>query len=415
VSGVFVGVEWIRRYNLAKSIARLIPVSAIIALVGCGGGDNSPQLRRTFDFGDDGLGLHVSNEFAAARLSGFSQINDTLYEALIRPENTPVNNSPWYGFKIWSGIPRSIWVRLSYEGGSHRYTPKLSRDFVTWDAIDPGDYRTDSLTGSSLLRLDVNTDTLWVSAEERSTSEQIYSWMNAYASFQDVRPSMIGRSVEGRPIVMLDITSNRESTRFVLLIGRQHPPEFIGSLALLTFLNRIVESDSLARAFRSRYRVLAVPLVNPDGVDAGNWWNNAAGEDLNRDWIRFDQPETSAVRDAFVQAVSTVPDGRVFLALDFHNTRDGVFNSLDASINAFPVGFAELFGKSLDAAVPDYEVREVPSDTDSPDALNWIYRQFGATAIGINFRDEQDRGRLSDMARESATDMMRLLLNVEYP
>ena len=33
-----------------------------------------------------------------------------------------------------------------------------------------------------------------------------------------------------------------------------------------------------------KFRVLAFPLMNPDGVDLGHWRHNAGGIDLNRDW-----------------------------------------------------------------------------------------------------------------------------------
>ena len=427
---VFKCRKWPRRHRRSENLPQLIAVAALIA--GCGGdGGSSPlshnpggsdatssrpiveQLKRTIAF--TASGLPVSNEFDAARLSDFRLINDSLYEALIQPENAPVNNSAWYGFKLWAPDSLTVWVRLVYDDGNHRYVPKLSRDDATWRAVEPDAFRADTVAGTALVRLDVSSDTLWVSAQERTSSEHFYAWMNAYASMRGVRPSMVGESLEGRPIVMLDITSNRETNRFVLLIGRQHPPEVSGSLAMMTFLNRIADNDSLALAFRSKYRVLAVPLVNPDGVDAGHWWHNAGGMDLNRDWTHFSQPETAAVRDAFVAAVSSVVDGQVFFALDFHSTRHGVFNTLDRSISAIPVGFADLWLRGIDAAVPGYEVRDVSSGPVSTNSLNWFNRQFGATAIAFNFGDEQDRAQIAKIARAGATEMMRLLLKVEHP
>ena len=46
-------------------------------------------------------------------------------------------------------------------------------------------------------------------------------------------------------------------------------------------------------------RAAVVPLANPDGVEQGHWRHNAQGVDLNRDWDRFQQPETRALRDEF--------------------------------------------------------------------------------------------------------------------
>jgi len=52
----------------------------------------------TFDEGS----LVFSNQFEGARLYGVIKTNDSTYTALITSENTPVNPSPWYAFKVWS-------------------------------------------------------------------------------------------------------------------------------------------------------------------------------------------------------------------------------------------------------------------------------------------------------------------------
>ena len=46
----------------------------------------------------------------------------------------------------------------------------------------------------------------------------------------------------------------------------------------------------LAREFRQRFRVIAIPVLNPDGITGGNWRMNLGGVDLNRDWGKFDEP-----------------------------------------------------------------------------------------------------------------------------
>ena len=89
------------------------------------------QYRGTFDLGN---GLMVSNEFQGARLNGIVRNNDTLITALITAENTPINESPWYAFKMWSSAPQKITLKLTYqEGAHHRYYPKTSRDAENWN------------------------------------------------------------------------------------------------------------------------------------------------------------------------------------------------------------------------------------------------------------------------------------------
>ena len=84
---------------------------------------------------------------------------------------------------------------------------------------------------------------------------------------------------------------------FIVIVGRQHPPEVTGSLNLFPFLATVLGDSSLARQFRARYQLIIYPFLNPDGVALGHWRHNTGGVDLNRDWGPFTQPETRLVRD----------------------------------------------------------------------------------------------------------------------
>ena len=57
------------------------------------------------------------------------------------------------------------------------------------------------------------------------------------------------------------------------------------------FLNTILKENKLSSIFLDKYRILAFPLMNPDGVDLGHWRHNAGGVDTNRDWSFYHQPE----------------------------------------------------------------------------------------------------------------------------
>ena len=94
----------------------------------------SPQHKRTIFFSNSGV--CASNEFEGARLNDFYQTNDSVYTAVIEPENAPINNSAWYSFKLWSGKEQPIYFNLHYKNGSHRYVPKLSYDGINWDVFD---------------------------------------------------------------------------------------------------------------------------------------------------------------------------------------------------------------------------------------------------------------------------------------
>ena len=68
-----------------------------------------------------GKGIFISNEFDGARLNGAVRSNDSLVTLLISPENSPINMSPWYAFKIWSENGSEVYLKLTYpETAGHR-------------------------------------------------------------------------------------------------------------------------------------------------------------------------------------------------------------------------------------------------------------------------------------------------------
>lgn len=366
-----------------------------------------PPVRRTWTLGD----VSVTNDYDGARLNSLERANDTLLVGQITPENAPINNSAWFGFKAWSGTTQSMWIRLEYTDGDHRYVPKLSHDGKSWRSIDADDFRVDT-TGdrrAAFMRVDLTADTLWVSGQERMTRQWYTEWTNLLGGHPDVEVSEVGSSTYGKPIRLMDIGSAGDSDEFVLIISRQHPPEVTGAHAVVAFLERILQEDDLARSFRSRYRTLAVPLMNPDGVDDGHWRHNAGGVDLNRDWVSFNQPETRAVSQHFVR---TVGAGTVRFAADFHSTQQDVFYTTSRTLETNTPGLIDQWLSDIGDAIPDYEVRDDPSGVDSPVSKAWFYKQFGATALTYEVGDEQDRERIRQVSRAGAESMMRRLLAV---
>jgi hypothetical protein len=353
----------------------------------------------------------VTSDYEGARLNSVVAVNDTLLVGSLAPENAPINNSAWYGFKIWSNTPRSVWVRLDYVDGDHRYVPKLSADGSKWTSIDRSDFRVDT-TGqrrAGVMRLGLSSDTLWVSGQERMTRTWFRDWTNLVGGHPDVEVSEVGQSTYGKPLRLLDMGSNDASTEFVLLISRQHPPEVTGSHAIVAFVERLLQEDDLAREFRARYRTLAVPLMNPDGVDDGHWRHNAGGVDLNRDWVSFNQPETRVVSTYFVDRVG---DGTVRFAADFHSTQEDVFYTTSRTLETNTPGLIDQWLGDIAAALPDYQVQDDPSGVDSPVSKAWFYKTFQATSLTYEVGDEQDRGRIREVSRAGAESMMRRLLAV---
>lgn len=372
-----------------------------------------PQHKRTFGFLSDGV--WISNEFTAARVSDSYRIGKNHYRVIIEPENSPINNSPWYGFKVWADNPAEIEIELNYPENRQRYIPKLSYDGgESWSTIDSSSFSVDTLTETGHLTLSVNPDTTWVSAQEIETTSDFQEWLSKLKFKSFVNSRTIGYSHQNRPIKQVNISGkSTHNTRGVVIIyGRQHPPEVPGYLVGLHFIETIAGDSKTAKRFREYFDVWAFPLINPDGTDNGHWRHNAAGVDLNRDWQNFNQPETEAIRNALLP-LKERSDREVFYAIDFHSTDENIFYPINRDISTFPQHFTYQWYDSITEAFDDIRINIEPFDTSSPIAKNWTWNTFGVDAVTFEVDDRMDRSLLADFAGTSAELFMKQMIK-EY-
>ena len=113
-----------------------------------------------------------------------------------------------------------------------------------------------------------------------------------------------------RPIVLVQVGTPGPAKVRIMILCRQHGDEPSGTEAALAFINGVALSPSKRDLLPSSCFYF-VPMVNPDGAEAGTRLNGY-GADLNRDWGIFRQPETVAVRNA----VQTI---RPAFILDVHS------------------------------------------------------------------------------------------------
>ena len=358
-------------------------------------------------------GVTFRSDFPSAMVSEYTRLDADQFELTIRPENAPINNSAWYAFQVVADQAKTIVVRLTYEHGTHRYHPKISHDGRNWSPLDDDAVERSKDKRQAVLRLDVDTQPLWVAAQELIGRHALESWVDRLAALPFAQRSVIGHSIEGRPIHLVQITES-DDPGHVVIIGRQHPPEITGTLGLMAFVDRLVEDDAMAAGFRQAFQLHVVSLVNPDGVDRGYWRHNVNGVDLNRDWGLFAQPETRAVRD-HVLPLHQPPDERIYLWLDFHSTHQDVFYTQPDEAETVPPDFTRQWLDALDHRTPGYSVRRSSSLGTRPTSQQWAYDTFGAPAITYEFGDNTDRAQIRRVARIAAEEMMRLLVPARQP
>lgn len=365
------------------------------------------QEKRTWNFKE--AGVRFNNDFPGARLNECTQVGNNAFRILIRPENAPINNSPWFAFQVVSKESKTIQVTLVYEKGNHRYHPKISKDGKEWTMLGANAYRRDREKNQAILTFEVGPKPLWIAAQEMIGRKELTDWMDQLSRRKDVKKSAVGKSMEERPIDQLQI-GNASSTNYVLIIGRQHPPEVTGSLGLMSFTETLAGDSSIAQEFRKQFSTVVIPLMNPDGVDGGHWRHNMGGVDLNRDWNKFAQPETKLVRDHLTR-IGKRPGARVFLMLDFHSTGNDIFYTQTDAQKTFPDNFTKDWLRAIQMRFPDYKVtRDGSHDPNGNTSKVWGFLQFGSPCITYELGDSTDRKRIREITSGAAEEMMKMFL-----
>lgn len=355
--------------------------------------------------------VRICSDFSGGRMSRCDQVADDEFMITIQPETKRVNDSAWYAFRIDAESARDLVIRLNYVGGTHRYDPKVSRDGENWYPAPEFIQRRHPVGSEIEMRIPHDGEPIWIAGQELISEDDTLRWANSLSEQPHVRQSVIGKSVQGRPLHRLDITES-ERPDYVFIIARQHPPEVSGAIGMMHFVDTIAGDSELSRAFRRRYNTVVVPMVNPDGVAHGNWRCNANGVDLNRDWSHFTQPETRAVRKELL-ACRGGDEQRLCLFIDFHSTFDDVFYTTPRKASLFPAGFTEDWLSAIQGRFPTYGVNQKAShNAHRSNSKAWVAGTLGVTAITYEFGDETDRETIRSVSTGAAEEMMRLLVNL---
>ena len=351
----------------------------------------------------------LQGDYPGARLGHCRVLGERSFLLTNKPEDTPINHSPWYGFKI-EGKPGPLDVSIMYSVHEHRYRPKFSKDNITWYPLRK-DHFVVSPEGKSIkLELQVEEHPIWISAQENLTSQWYEEWIKGLAFIS--KPEVIGYSAGRRNIWMFE--TNPQARDVLLIVGRQHPPEVTGAFGLRYFVDYLLEGDqttcgdriSLCEFF-ARTNIVVVPNLNPDGVELGHWRHGLGHLDLNRDWGPFTQPETAAVKTMIDKIVSEGKQIRLFL--DFHSTSRNLFYTQSDEEKTGPEMFATRWLK-LATEMGVYEFsQERRHNEGRPTSKNYMFSRFGIPAITYEVGDETDRKLIQESARIFADAMTKVL------
>lgn len=349
--------------------------------------------------------VFFSNNYAGARFNTLKQDRDHVYHLQIEPENTPINQSPWYGFQVWAKDKRDATIQLDYPAGfKNRYLPKYSLDGKHWQPVAQEQIHAND-DGSLRINLSVGPQKIWISAQENLPSEEVYTWIENKLKSSPSQKYTIGKTSLGRPIYAYG-SGNPKSDKRILIIGRQHPPEITGHYAYAGFVDYLLGDSPDAKAFQQDYYIYYIPVVNPDGVDLGHWRHNAHGVDINRDWDAFNQLESQAIRDFLAKEIRGKRS--LYFAVDFHSTGSDIFYTVDAKLPSRFGSFIPDWITELKAKIPGYEpqVKALYLGGPTYTAYSYFYKTYNAESLVYEIGDDTP----TDFIRQKAALSAQLLI-----
>ncbi|MDK2973592.1 MAG: hypothetical protein PWP23_3347 [Candidatus Sumerlaeota bacterium] len=340
------------------------------------------------------------SSFESGNATGFVQTGPTAYDFTFEPD-TNSSDRQWFAFDVSGAAGMTLTFRLTQTnlsnvpGHWNTALPVASKDGgATWEFV------TGSASNTSTTYTFSHTFT---ASPERIAFHFPYTWsylVSRVAEWEQhphVTREIIGQSVGGRAILLLHIT-NPEAVpaggkKVFWFVTRQHAAEVTGSYLLDGLMEQLLADDETGRALRDGAEFFVAPMLNPDGVVAGNYRDNQAGVNLNRVWNNpsaSTSPEVLAVTnriDAWMAA-----GNRIDYFADLHSTSGAsphfafhASSAIQPALYPTPATYSadsKAFLALLEEENPGFDAAKGSSgDTSEKLARQWITFKYGVFAF----------------------------------
>jgi murein tripeptide amidase MpaA len=349
------------------------------------------------------LNLFVSSHFdsGAIDLVDISEVSSGAADIRLRiRKDSHADFCQWFHFRLSGARGRACKLRFenagacTYPEGWKDYRAAASYDRSHWFRVPTG-YDGSTMT----VEHEPERDVVWYAYFQPYTFEQHQALVGRASNSPLVRVDRLGSSVDGRDVDLITVGSRADGKKNIWVIARQHPGESMAEWFVEGMLERLLDrGDPVARRLTESAIFHVVPNMNPDGSVRGNLRTNAAGANLNREWMAPSierSPEVFLVRERLQQT-------GVDLFLDIHGD-EGLPYVFVAGGEMLP-GFTPQQAQAQDAFVADFkraspdfqDAHGYPAGKYNEDALKlaskWVGHTFGCLSLTLEmpFKDNAD-------------------------
>ncbi|WP_413438731.1 M14-type cytosolic carboxypeptidase [Sulfuriferula sp. GW1] len=254
--------------------------------------------------------MHISSQFDSGAIEIVAAADPADIRLNIRSDSA-AEFRQWFHFRVSGVAGQSLVMRLlnagdcTYSDGWHGYQAVASYDRRHWFRV-PTAYDGKVLTISHT----AECDSVYYAYFEPYSWERHLDLIAQAAA--DMRVTRLSSSLQGRDIDKLSWGSGAQQ---VWIIARQHPGESMTEWLVEGLIERLLDpADPVARKLAQLAMLHIVPNMNPDGAALGNLRSNAAGANLNREWMAPSLEKSPEV----LHARQAMHDSGVDLFLDIH-------------------------------------------------------------------------------------------------
>jgi murein tripeptide amidase MpaA len=258
------------------------------------------------------MSISITSQFDAGAIDIVSADDPAAIRLRVRPDSH-ADFAQWFYFRVSGARDEPLTMTFenaadcAFADGWREYRAVASYDRINWFRV-PTRYDGRVLT----IEHTPDFDAVYYAYFEPYSEERHAGFLGAVQQMPHATLTEIGRTVQGRPMSLVSLGLTEETERpakpkkNVWIIARQHPGETMAEWFVEGLIKRLAgwgdwAGDPVARLIFDHAVFHIVPNMNPDGSVLGNLRTNAAGANLNREWMEPDaarSPEVLAVRNA---------------------------------------------------------------------------------------------------------------------
>ncbi len=346
----------------------------------------------------DAAEVTFSTAFEGGSIGRIEKLGETTFRVHVlgqQDERGRNRAATWYCFRMDHVQGRDLTITLTDFVGEYndvpgscpmneKIRPAMSEDGQTWSHAE--DMAWDNEKKEATLRLKPQRDSVWLATQAMYPHSRFVSLVEELKQSPHARGEVIGKSVQGRDLVLITVTdySKPDADKKTLwLQARQHAWDGGTSYVAEGALRFALSDRPEARALREGNVCIFTPMVAVDGCALGLPRFNVHGYDPNRHWDEVNlrdkrylelMPEVWYFKKAILNHVAR--GGRIDLMLNLHNTETGEYVATQADDEKSLAKMNLMYDRLLAATSFDPSPpQKLRTSERASGNTNWLYQE----------------------------------------